>query len=96
MNRPTYRARAFRVLREVRRKYTWPGCYPIAARMADGELLCPDCAMEHARQIASAESRLDSWRIEGAEVLWEGPAEPCSHCSRPVETAYGDPEGGAS
>jgi hypothetical protein len=52
--------------------------------------------MAHVREIAGADSRWDSWRIEGAEILWEGPSEPCAHCARPVETAYGDPEGGAS
>lgn len=88
------------ILRDVRdyargnRSYAWPGGYPVYLHMADGAMLCPDCAKSEYRQISdSTRNRFsDGWQADGLAVYWEGPAECCAHCSKTLESAYGDPE----
>lgn len=84
-----------------REPFAWPGGYPMALVMNDGETLCYQCARENAREIlteihavlASGSAAGDSgWIPAGWDVLLEGPAEICAHCGREIETAYGDPE----
>ncbi len=81
----------------IRHPYAWPGGYPIYTVMADGALLCPDCARHNFRQIVEA-TRDNKWRNDwsalGAEIYWEGPTQHCAHCGKPLESAYGDPEEG--
>ena len=82
------------VKRAIREPYAWPGGYPIYTVMSDGELLCPECARENFRQIvADTNARYGgSWRAAGADIKYEGPDEQCAHCSKPLPSAYGDPD----
>ena len=77
----------------IRAPYAWPGGYPVYTVMADGALLCPECARANFRQVvADTYARWGGcWRAAGAGVKWEGPAEPCCHCGKELESAYGGP-----
>ena len=79
------------VKRAIREPFAWPGGYPVYTVMADGELMCPDCAKENFRQIvAETYSRSNSgWRAAGAGVKWEGDDEQCCHCGKALQSAYG-------
>ena len=87
-----YPERARDMVREVAPGYAWPGGYPLALLMADGEALCPACAVANVDLIADAFDRGDSWRAEGAFIHWEGPALVCAHCSARIASAYGGEE----
>jgi hypothetical protein len=71
-------------------KYAWPGGYPILYVCADGGVLCADCANGQNGSIASesADAPAD-WRIEGADIHYEGDAEICDHCGVEIPSAYG-------
>jgi hypothetical protein len=81
----------------IRKPFSFPGGYPVYTVLSDGELLCPDCARENFRQVVASTKEAekdgfsDSWAASGAQVLWEG-SEYCSHCSRLLESAYGETE----
>lgn len=83
-----YPERAREMVREVAPGFAWPGGYPLVLLMADGEVLCPACAVAHVELIADADPR-DSWRAEGAFILWEDPPLRCAHCNARIESAYG-------
>lgn len=80
----------------ARNKYAWPGGYPLAVVMADGECLCPDCTRKEWRQIARAtlcppDNWPDQqWRTLGAEVNWENNSLYCVHCNNRIQSAYGE------
>jgi len=82
------------VKRAIREPHAFPGGYPVYVIMADGALLCGNCARAEYRQIVRATKGgfRDGWKALGAQVYWEGPAIQCAHCSKPLESAYGDPE----
>jgi hypothetical protein len=82
------------VKRAIREPYAWPGGYPVYTIMADGELLCPDCARHNFQQIVRAtnDTCRDSWQAAGAEVYWEGPDQECAQCGKALQSAYGDPD----
>lgn len=70
--------------------FAWPGGYAGAFLLSDGELLCPECAKENARQIIAAIRARDSsgWRAVG--VTWEhetDETETCAHCARELLNA---------
>lgn len=65
--------------------YAWPGGYPVLYLDKHNETLCPDCANE-----AETNDNLDP--AVAYYIHWEGPAEYCAECSKPIESAYGDPE----
>ncbi len=78
----------------IRHPCAWPGGYPVYTIMTDGALLCPQCARENYRQIVHAtktRARSD-WQAAGADVYWEGEPEPCGHCGKLLESAYGPVE----
>ena len=77
----------------IRNPYAWPGGYPVYVVMADGELLCRDCACKHYRYIAYETNHPFSggWESAGADILYEG-TEYCGHCNCELESAYGEPE----
>jgi hypothetical protein len=81
------------VKRAIREPYAWPGGYPVYTVMADGELLCPDCARHNFRQIAWATKNggRGGWQAAGAEVYWEGSDQECACCGTALQSAYGDP-----
>ena len=71
------------VKRAIREPYAWPGGHAVRVYMADGEILCRACALDNFKRIARATLASDchdSWRVAGAAVLWEGPAEYCCNC----------------
>lgn len=78
----------------IREPYAWPGGYPVHVVLADGAMLCKDCARTEYRQIARATRHglRDGWRAAGSLILWEttdGP-ETCAHCGAVLASAYGD------
>jgi hypothetical protein len=75
--------------------YAWPGGYPIYYLVADNGVLCPACANQENGSIAS--ETLDpecpddnQWRIVASDVNWEDESLFCDHCSKQIESAYGD------
>jgi hypothetical protein len=73
----------------VRHPYTWPGCYPLFAIMADGGCICKKCATDNAKLILSATRQNwdKSWKFETAEVNWESVIY-CDNCGDLIESAY--------
>lgn len=72
----------------IRSPFAWPGGYQISIVLADGELICPECARKEFRQIARAtlaDSR-GGWTAAGVECAWEG-ENRCVQCSRSL-TVY--------
>ena len=82
-----------RVREAVRHPYAWPGGYPVYVVLADGETLCAQCVRENYRAISQSTRRgdRDGWAAAGADIFYEG-REYCAHCSKELETAYGDPD----
>ena len=79
----------------ARNPYTWPGGYPKFAVMSDGECLCALCVKENFPLIARAtrDGNADSWALSAVEINWEDKDITCTHCGKPIESAYGeDPE----
>ena len=82
----------------ARNKYAWPGGYPLAIVMADGECLCTECTRKNWHQIArntllTARQWPDKqWQTAGAEVNWENNDLYCAHCNAQIESAYGEDE----
>ena len=75
----------------IRQPYAWPGGYPIYTVLADGELLCCECARAEFRQIVRATYTNDrgGWAAAGADVLWESESpELCAHCNKELQPAY--------
>jgi hypothetical protein len=60
--------------------YAWPGGYPLAYVMDDGELLCAACMNDDTNPV-HAGGDADGWRLEGLAVLEDSsvPAD-CAHC----------------
>jgi len=76
---------AARIVR--RERYAWPGGYPLALILADGEALCPTCVAAEWTQISTShrhQSR-DGWRPLGLEIC-AAPEEDvvCAHCGRTI------------
>jgi hypothetical protein len=63
--------------------FAWPGGYPIGYVTDDGAVLCAGC-MEDPTNPIHFGGVADGWRIEGADVLYEGGEDGCScaHCAR--------------
>lgn len=82
------RAHPMGAARIVRReRYAWPGGYPLALLLADGELLCPDCVAAEWAQVSFAHRHhlSDGWR-PAAYVILDDPEpeapEICAHCGK--------------
>jgi hypothetical protein len=64
--------------------YAWPGGYPVAALVDDGELLCFKCATDPTNPVHEG-GEADGWRVDGYMIL-EGTEEDydgsclCAHC----------------
>lgn len=77
----------------IRHKYAWPGGYPLFLITADGAALCIDCGKKEFRRIASAWASHDNtggWHVDASDVNWEDTDLYCDHCSKRIESAYGD------
>lgn len=73
----------------------WPGCYPMYALMADGEVIDAQSAKENYRQVLAATRNPHTntqWECVAVEVHWEGKPLECAHSGRMIESAYGVPE----
>jgi hypothetical protein len=80
----------------VRKKYAWPGGYPMFLIMADGGTICMACARKEWASIAHSTrypQYLDKqWQCAGVEINWEDTSIYCDHCSQLIESAYGEEE----
>ncbi len=78
----------------IREPYAWPGGYPVAILMADGDCLCPGCARENFRAIVGSTLRRnlerDGWEAAGSEINWEDADMTCAHCGDLIPSAYGE------
>lgn len=72
--------------------FAWPGGYPMYYVTQDGGVLCPDCANGRNGSEASETSDDAQWKLERAEVHWEGLPMNCEHCNAVIDSAYGDPD----
>ena len=85
-----------RELREaIRAKYAWPGGYPMALLMSDGEPVCMDCARKEYKLIARSNRDKSlwpdkQWRPECVFINWEDQDCYCAHCNKQIESAYGE------
>lgn len=73
--------------------HVWPGGYPVFAGMADGGALCFDCVKKELRELLQAmrtRYRGDSWLVSQFAVNWEDSELTCDHCSKAIESAYGE------
>lgn len=80
--------------------YAWPGGYPLFFVCDDGGALCFACAHKEAREIIgahlevkkcpSARRNNSQWLAVAVDVNWEDSNLYCDHCSKPIESAYGD------
>jgi hypothetical protein len=78
--------------------YAWPGGYPCALLMADGEVIDAQAAHENYRQIRRATQAGvkggGSWGWIAVDVFvhWEGEPLICAHSGRLIDSAYGETE----
>ena len=70
--------------------YAWPGGYPCALLMADGEVIDAKSARENYRLIRRAQSA--DWKPVDVFVHWEGEPLYCAHSGRAIPSAYGETE----
>ncbi len=68
--------------------YAWPGGYPCALLMADGEVIDAHAARENYRLIRRANAR--DWAPVEVFIHWEGEPLICAHSGREIPSAYGD------
>lgn len=76
----------------VRSPYAWPCGYPLFAITTDSGCLCHSCTKEHYRLIREAQRDDDNsgWNVAAIDVNWEDEALYCDHCSKLIESAYGE------
>lgn len=75
--------------------YAWPGGYPCALLMADGEVIDAQSARENFCQIVRALKTPHlsrDWTPVDVFVHWEGEPLVCAHSGRIIESAYGVPK----
>ncbi len=73
--------------------YAWPGGYPMALLMHDGEAIDALSAKENYRQILQATRNPGTnrqWQAVEVFIHWEGPALICAHSGRAITSAYGE------
>lgn len=70
--------------------YAWPGGYPMALMMLDGEVIDAKAARENYRLIRRATG--PDWTAVAVFIHWEGSPLMCAHSGRSIESAYGDEE----
>lgn len=67
--------------------YAWPGGYPCALLMADGEVIDAQSARENYRLVRRALTR--DWTPVAVFIHWEGESLECAHSGREIPSAYG-------
>ena len=72
--------------------YAWPGRYPLYLITSDAGALCFACARTEYRTISDSVRRRsnDGWRVIGCAINYEDTDLTCSHCNKPIESAYGE------
>jgi len=68
--------------------FAWPGGYPCALLMEDGEVIDAQSARENYRQIRRQTSK--DWTAVDVFIHWEGEPLICAHSNRLIESAYGE------
>ena len=74
--------------------WAWPGGYPCALLMADGEVIDAKAARENYRQLRrnmGPDPYSRDWTPVDVFVRWEGEPPQCAHSGRLIESAYGVP-----
>lgn len=73
-------------------QFAWPGGYPLYLLCSDGGTLHFDCARKEARNVIDSIARKsgDGWRVVACDVNYEDTDLYCDHCSKPIESAYGE------
>lgn len=67
--------------------FAWPGGYPMALLMADGECIDAQSARENYRLIRREYGK--DWTAIDVFIHWEGEPIICAHSGRLIESAYG-------
>lgn len=70
--------------------YAFPGGYPLYFITADNDYLCPECVNENLADIEAPDNDSWEWTLIGADINWEDTGLCCCHCSRLIESAYGE------
>lgn len=70
--------------------FAWPGGYPCALLMADGEVIDAKAARENYRLIRRETGR--DWTPIDIFIHWEGAPLYCAHSGREIPSAYGEGE----
>ncbi len=72
--------------------YAWPGGYPCALMMLDGEVIDAEAARENYRLIRRAmrDHAARDWEPVAVFIHWEGEPLTCAHSGRSIEPAYAD------
>lgn len=78
-----------RLLRKEWETWAWPGGYPIYHLCADSGVLCPKCANDNIEMTSDPDANPD-WRVTHASINYEDKDLYCDHCSKPIESAYGN------
>ena len=70
--------------------FAWPGGYPCALLMSDGEVIDAKAARENYRLIRRKTG--PDWTPVDVFVHWEGEPLFCAHSGREIPSAYGEVE----
>ncbi len=70
--------------------FAWPGGYPCALLMKDGEAIDAKSARENYKLIRRAQST--DWTPVDVFIHWEGEPLICAHSARLIESAYSTEE----
>ena len=69
-------------------RYAWPGGYPIFYLTKQGNILCPDCALEQEQDEDQFWNENDP--IEAHDANYEDPHMFCEGCNERIESAYAE------
>lgn len=70
--------------------FAWPGGYPCALLMSDGEVIDAKAARENYRLIRRETG--PDWTPVDVFIHWEGAPLYCAHSGREIPSAYGECE----
>lgn len=70
--------------------FAWPGGYPCALLMRDGEVIDAQSARENYKLIRRETG--PEWSPVDVFIHWEGEALQCAHSGRAIPSAYGESE----
>jgi hypothetical protein len=69
-------------------RYAWPGGYPVFYIANDCDALCPTCVQENLELCKDPDDC--EFFVTGHAVNWESDSLCCDHCSKTIESAYGE------